>query len=100
MNSQQGVYMEPDAVRGMGKKFNAISNFLNTVAKTLESLVMVLKATAFIGFVGTFAASRYIETFKPQIEQLAEKCEEISLDLAAAADAYERGDELGSTRFH
>lgn len=100
MNSQQGVYMDTDAVRGMAKSFGTISDVLRAVAKTLESLVMVLKTTAFIGMVGGYAVAQYIETMKPPIEDLSEKCEELSKDLDASVDAYERGDELGSTRFH
>lgn len=100
MNSEQGVYMDTEAVRGMAKTFGTIGDILRTVAKTLESLMMVLKTTAFIGMVGGYAVAKYIETMKPPIEEMSEKCEELSKDLDASVLAYEQGDELGSTRFH
>jgi hypothetical protein len=59
-----------------------------------------LKATAFVGLVGGLAVAHYIDSVRPQIEDIAEKCEELNKDLDASVEAYERGDELGSTRFH
>ena len=100
MNSSQGVYMDTDAVRGMAKSFGTIGDVLNAVNKTLQTLSNVLKATAFVGLVGGYAVAQYIDTIRPQIEDIAEKCEELNKDLDASVDAYERGDELGSTRFH
>jgi exonuclease VII small subunit len=50
--------------------------------------------------IGGYAVAQYIDSIRPQIEDIAEKCEELDKDLAASVDAYERGDELGSTRFH
>jgi exonuclease VII small subunit len=44
--------------------------------------------------------AHYTDTIRPQIEDIAEKCEEFNKDLDASVEAYERGDELGSTRFH
>jgi exonuclease VII small subunit len=44
--------------------------------------------------------AHYIDSIRPQIEDIAEKCEELNKDLDASVEAYERGDELGSTRFH
>jgi hypothetical protein len=100
MNSSQGVFMDTDAVRGFGKNFQTISEVLDGVAKAMEVLSNVLKATAFVGLVGGYAVAQVLDQIRPQIEKLAEKCEEISKDLDASVDAYERGDELGSTRFH
>jgi biopolymer transport protein ExbB/TolQ len=100
MNSQQGVYMDTDAVRGMAKSFGTIGDVLQGVNKAMEMLSNTLKATAFGGLVGGLAVAHYIVAIRPQIEDIAEKCEELDKDLAASANAYERGDELGSTRFH
>jgi hypothetical protein len=100
MNSQQGVYMDTDAVRGIAKRFDVISDILKTVVKTLEALLMILKTTAFMGMVGGFAVSSYIERIKPQIEQMADKCAELCKDLNVSVDAYIRGDEEGATRFY
>jgi hypothetical protein len=100
MDSSQGVYMDVPAVRNMAKSFGTIGDVLQTVNKGMQTLSNILKATAFIGLVGGYAVSQYIDSMRPQIEDMAEKCEELDKDLAASADAYERGDELGSTRFH
>ena len=100
MDSSQGVYMDTQAVRGMAKSFGSIGDVLQAVNKAMETLSNVLKATAFVGLIGGFAVAQYIDSIRPQIEDIAEKCEELDKDLAASVDAYERGDELGSTRFH
>jgi hypothetical protein len=100
MNSSQGVYMDTDAVRGMAKSFGSIGEVLQAVNKAMQTLSNVLKATAFVGLVGGYAVAQYIDMIRPQIEDIAEKCEELNKDLDASVDAYERGDELGSTRFH
>lgn len=100
MNSQQGVFMNIPAVRGMAKNFGTISDVLKTVSKTLEAISNALKATAFIGLVGGFAVIQYIELVKPQIDQMSQKCAEMSSDLTASVNAYERGDAQGATRFY
>jgi hypothetical protein len=94
------VYMDVPAVRGMAKSFGTISEVLQNVVKVLEMLIMTLKTTAFIGLVGGAAVAQFLEMIKPHIENLAEKCEEISGDLDKSVDAYERGDALGATRFY
>ena len=100
MDSSQGVYMDIPAVRGMAKTFGTIGDVLQAVNKAMQTLSNILKATAFVGLVGGYAVAQYIDSIRPQIEDMAEKCEELDKDLMASADAYERGDELGSTRFH
>jgi hypothetical protein len=100
MDSSQGVYMDTEAVRGMAKSFGSIGDVLQAVNKAMQTLSNVLKATAFVGLIGGYAVAQYIDSIRPQIEDIAEKCEELDKDLAASVDAYERGDELGSTRFH
>ena len=100
MDSSQGVYMDTEAVRGMAKSFGSIGDVLQAVNKAMQTLSNVLKATAFVGLVGGYAVAQYIDSIRPQIEDIAEKCEELDKDLAASVVAYENGDELGSTRFH
>jgi hypothetical protein len=94
------VFMDIPAVRGMAKKFGDISEVLINVNKALEALSTTLKAVAFIGFVGTAVAAQYIDTIKPYIKQMADKCAELNKDLATSVDAYERGDVTGATRFY
>jgi hypothetical protein len=94
------VYMEVPAVRNMAKKFGDIGQVLSNVNKVLETLSTTLKAVAFIGFVGTAVVAQYIDTIKPYIKQMADKCVELSQDRSTSVDAYERGDATGATRFH
>ncbi len=94
------VYMDVPEVRNIAKKFDEISDVLNAVAKVLEGLLMVLKATAFIGLVGGYILIQFIEMIKPKIEEMAQKCAELCKDVNASVDAYERGDALGATRFY
>jgi hypothetical protein len=92
--------MDIPAVRNIAKSFGTIGEVLEAVEKVLEGLLMVLRATAFIGLVGGFALMGFIEMIKPHIEDMAEKCAELMDDLNKSVDAYERGDALGATRFY
>jgi hypothetical protein len=100
MNSQQGVYMDIPAVRGISKNFSTISDVLKAVSKTLEAISNALKATAFIGLVGGYAVVQFIEVIKPQIDEMVQKTAELSKDLSASVTAYERGDQQGATKFY
>lgn len=95
-----GVYMDVPAVRDFAKRFQQISETLTRVVNMLNTLSNILKTTAFIGIVGGAAVAQFIDTIKPYIEQVSEKCSELSADLDVSVDAFERGDELGAARFH
>jgi uncharacterized protein Yka (UPF0111/DUF47 family) len=94
------VYMNVPKVEEFAKTFDSISDVLKTVSKVLEALVNTLKATAFIGAVGGLAVIHFIETVKPYIDEMAEKCAELCKDLKTSIEAYQRGDATGATRFH
>ena len=94
------VYMNIPAVENIAKTLGRVSDVLNAVNKVLEGLVLILKSTAFIGLVGGYAVAKFIESIKPYIKQMADKCEELDKDVSASVAAYERGDALGATRFY
>jgi hypothetical protein len=94
------VFMDTTQVRGMARFFGDASDGLLAVSRALEVLSATLKATAFVGLVGGYAAAFYIDQIKPRVDTAAQKMEEINGDLNSAVDAYQNGDELGSTRFH
>ena len=94
------VYMDIPAVENIAKILGRVSDVLNAVNKVLEGLVLILKTTAFIGLVGGYAVIQFIESIKPYIKQMADKCEELDRDVGASVAAYERGDALGATRFY
>jgi uncharacterized protein YukE len=94
------VFMEVPAVRNMSKNFQQISQTLKQVCNTLQVLSNILKTTAFIGMVGGAVVAQFIDMIKPHLDKMGQKCAELSKDLAASADAYERGDQQGATRFY
>lgn len=94
------VYMNVPKVRDIAKTFGTIGDVLKTVATVLETLATVLKATAFMGLVGGLAVAHFLDTVKPYIKQVADKCLELKKDLTVSVDAFERGDALGATRFY
>lgn len=94
------VYMDVPAVTDMAQGLQTISEVLQNVCKVLEGLITTLNVTAFIGLVGGAALARYLDWLKPQIEELAEKFAEMSKDVTASIEAYQRGDDLGAARFH
>jgi uncharacterized protein YukE len=98
--TEQEVYMNIPEVQGISKTFAQISQTLTGVSKALEMLINVLKGTAFIGMVGGLAEAHFLEIMKKQIDQMAQKTEEISKDVAAAVEAYQRGDAQGATKFY
>jgi len=96
----QVTEMEIPVVRGMAKRFGTISDVLKTVSKTLEAIGNGLKFLSFIGVVGAAMAIHFIETIRPPIDQLSQKCSELSGDLGASVEAFARGDAEGKTKFY
>jgi len=96
----QEVYMDVPAVQNMSKRFGNIGDTLKLVSNALEVCMTILKTTAFVGLVGGIAVERFIEWLKPIIDKLSEDSFELSRDLNAAAEAFQRGDAVGATKFH
>jgi hypothetical protein len=94
------VHMVYPEVERFADTFGDIGDLLSKVNRVLETLVNILKATAFIGAVGGGAVIAFIETIRPHIERVGKQCEELDRDLKASVAAFRRGDELGATRFH
>ena len=88
-------YMETERVMQMSKAFGTASDILKRVSQVLEIQMRILDTTAFIGNVGGTAVARYLETIKPQIDQLSQKCEEISMDLDRAVKAWVEATDRG-----
>jgi hypothetical protein len=96
---EDGVYMDIDAVNNMANRFKNISDILRTTSRVLEIATTTLRATAFIGRIGNAVAERYITNIKPPLDQLAEKCAEINLDLLGAIKNYQDSDTEGKVQF-
>lgn len=81
-------YMDTDRVSQMAKGFETAGTVLKKVSQVLEVQMRILDTTAFIGAVGGAAVSRYLDVLKPQIDQLAQKCDEVSADLNRSVNAW------------
>lgn len=93
------VYMNIPAVRGIARQFSDFSNTLTNVSRAIAAIADALRASAFLGMVGNAALASYVDSFRPGIDRMANKCDELSRDLDASVTAYENGDEQGSTLF-
>ena len=94
------IFMDVPAVREIGKKFGDMGDNLKTVSQGIEVIVTTLKASAFIGNFGGAVYANYMDNIKTMIDGFAENCTAMGGDLSASADAYERGDAAGATKFH
>jgi methyl-accepting chemotaxis protein len=92
--------MDIPAVQDIAKTFNQVSEVLKGVVTALDVLINVLNTTAFMGAVGGAAVAHFMEIMKRQIDDVADRTEEVSNDVNAAVEAYQRGDAQGSTKFH
>lgn len=93
------VSMDYDEVQRMSDGFGTSADTLRAVSQALEVAIAILKATAFFGLVGNLALAHYLEGIKPNVDRLADTCEELSMDLIGAIVSLRDGDYSGSQRF-
>lgn len=93
------VYMDIPVIEKMVKDFKTFGDVLDGVAKTLEALSLMLKATAWLSLGATAAAATFIDRIKPNITKAAAKMKELSDDVSSAIRSYRDGDNTGSQRF-
>ena len=86
-------------VREKASQFSNISETLEQVVDTLTTISDSLKSNWFLGMCGGYALAAYIDSLKPQIDQMAKKCAEISQDMITATQKGEAGDEEGAEQF-
>lgn len=97
--TEQGVFMDVNAVQNMANRFDQISDVLKNVSKAMEIAITTLRITAFVGMVGGAALERYLSRIKPEVDKLAAKTSELHMDLMGAIVSYRDGDSSGSKRF-
>jgi len=97
--SDQGVYMDVEAVQGVADSFSTMADVMNGVGQALEIAIGILKATAFFGMVGNMAMAMYLEGIKPNVDTLATKFGDLNMDIIGAIVNYRDGDTSGSNRF-
>jgi type II secretory pathway component PulF len=95
----QEVYMDIPQVEKISKSFETFGEILDAVAKTLEAVSAVLKATAWLSLGSTAAVAAFIDRILPNIKRVAAKMKELSSDVTGAIKAYRDGDLSGSRRF-
>ena len=95
----QEVYMDIPQVQKMADSSGKFGQTLKQVAKGLETAIMILKATAFVGLIGNLAVASYLERIKPRVEKLSEEMFELQNDVKGAIIHYTTGDTTGSARF-
>jgi hypothetical protein len=95
----QEVYMEVPKVQKMADSFGKFGETLKRIASRLETAIMVLKATAFVGMIGNLAVASYLERIKPRVEKMSEEMFELQTDIKGAIVHYTTGDASGSARF-
>ena len=95
----QEVYMDIPQVEKISKSFGTFGEILDAVAKTLEAVSAVLKATAWLSLGSTAAVAAFIDRILPNIKRVAAKMKELSSDVTGAIKAYRDGDLSGSRRF-
>jgi hypothetical protein len=93
------VSMDYEAVEAMADGFSNAAEVLEAVSSALEVAIGILKATAFFGLVGNLALAAYLENIKPNVDRLAETCDELHYDLLGAVSSLRDGDMTGSQRF-
>jgi len=93
------VYMDIPQVEKMSKSFDTFGDILDAVAKTLQAVSVVLKATALISLGGTAAAAAFIDRILPNVKNAAAKMKELASDISDAIKAYRDGDFSGSKHF-
>ena len=83
----------------MAEGFGKFGQSLKEIARGLESAIIILKVTAFVGMVGNLAVASFLERIKPRVEKMAEKMIELQRDLKGAIAHYTTGDVSGSDHF-
>ena len=94
------LFMDVTKLQAVSGKFGELGNQLTQTSNALKAAVLVLRASAFVGLVGTAVYADYVDNLQGQIEKFANKCKEVSGDLKKSIDAYQKGDLAGSERFY
>jgi len=80
--------MYPDQIRTMAKGIETVGQTLKTVSNVLYGAIMLLNATAFIGFVGGTAIAAYLQTIQPPIDEASKVCLTMSQEVNHSVDVF------------
>ncbi len=98
--AENETYMDIPGVQGISKTLAGVAQALRAVEAALTIMIQALFASLFVGNVGAAAQIKHLQETKRQVDQMADKIEEMVKDVDTAVAAYERGDAEGATKFH
>ena len=78
------VQMDYEEVEQSAKGFENAGETLEMVNKVLDALLVLIRATAFIGLVGGAAMEAWIKRVQPEIVKASKMCFELTADLRQA----------------
>ena len=99
MATHTTVEMDHNVVGQAAKMFMTTADMLKNVAKILEGLIQMLRASAFFSAGTSLALANYFENIKNMINNLVKVCEELGGDLMRAVEDHKRGDIRGKRYF-
>ena len=94
------ISIDYDAVGTMAEHFHNSSDVMLDIDKALEVAISILKTSALFGQPGNAALAAYLDGIRPNLQRLANTCEEMSGDIKASVMALQEGDTSGSAKFN
>lgn len=95
----QEVYMDIPVVEGYAKTFAGMSQIIKDCSKTIEGIMAQVRDADFLGYVGDNIYNQWSTQMKPELDKLAAKLEEVSVDITGAIQSYRDGDASGSQHY-
>jgi hypothetical protein len=90
--------MDYDVITAVSKGFSQVAEALGMIAKVLQTLVTMLKASFFARLFFE-AIIKWLEGIQKALEDLSKVCEEFAGDLQAAVNFHKQGDVAGGRFF-
>src|SRR5690242_3896757 len=96
----QVVQMDYSVISDVSKGFSTASQVLTTIGKVLETMVEILRATAFFSMGTSAALATYLDNIKSKVNNLAQICENrFAQPLMSAIGDHRKGDVQGKSYF-
>jgi uncharacterized protein YukE len=93
------VQIDYEAVEQAAGGFDDAATTFNRVSVALEAAMTILQTTAFIGLVGGAAVQNYLANIKPEVDNVAAICRELSGDLRSTVATHRNADQQTAADF-
>lgn len=93
------VFMNIPEVEKIQQAFGTMGDTLQQINQILNIAITLLKATAFFGLVGNFAAILFAEKIQKVVQQLQQLAQTFGEGVKGAIVSYRDGDSSGSQLF-